>query len=212
MEYNDFIEIIPQIKSAKLLGIEAHKIMAPTERLLFMEDFDYSLKNPRESAVLCLFYPKENQVYMALIIRAKYPGVHASQVAFPGGKREEGEELDETALRETFEEIGVSPSKVSLIKELTKVYIPPSNFLVTPFVGYADELLEFTKDPYEVADVIELSLNTFLNDEIVSKITMDTSYANTTKMPVFTVEEHLVWGATAMIMSEIKEMIKKIIN
>jgi 8-oxo-dGTP pyrophosphatase MutT (NUDIX family) len=114
-------------------------------------------------------------------------------------------------LRETHEEIGVSAKKVTVIKAFTEVYIPPSNFLVSPFLGLSEEELSFTLSPDEVDEIIELPLYQFLDDKIVITVNMSTSYASNIQVPAFQINEHLVWGATAMILSELKEIIKKVI-
>ncbi len=159
-----------------------------------------------------LLYPKNKITHLALIVRNSYPGIHASQIAFPGGKVEESDtSLSETALRETYEEIGVNSDKVMVDRAFSEVYIPPSNFLVSPFLGLSKEELSFNLSPDEVSDIIELPLFQFLDDKIVVNVNMSTSYASDISVPAFQIDGHLVWGATAMMMSELKEIIKKVL-
>jgi 8-oxo-dGTP pyrophosphatase MutT (NUDIX family) len=134
--------------------------------------------------------------------------VHSAQIAFPGGKYE-NEDIDfaSTALRETYEEVGVDPHKVVLIRPFTQVYIPPSNFMVYPYLGICKEEITFIPDPSEVAGIIELPIATFLSDTIIIEKELQTSYANSIKVPAFEIENHIVWGATAMMLSELKDVL-----
>ena len=160
-----------------------------------------------------LFYPKNQQTHLALIVRNTYPGVHSSQIGFPGGKVEESDlNLEETALRETHEEVGIHPEKVEIIKSFSQIYIPPSNFLVAPFMGISQQELTFVPDLHEVKRVLEFSVEDFLSDKSITKVKMSTSYATDIEVPAFMVDKYVVWGATAMMMSELKETIKSSIR
>lgn len=213
MQFQDFLKYIPKIAKEKLLAEDANAKMAPLERVSFLKKENYLDKNPKEAAVLMLFYPKKSETNLALIVRNSYPGVHSSQIGFPGGKVEkEDKDLAETALRETHEEVGVEPKKVQIVKPFSKIYIPPSNFLVSPFLGISNEELQFVPDLDEVKRVLEFPLRLFLDDNSITKVKMSTSYAVDIEVPAFMVEEYVVWGATAMMMSELKEAIKNAIN
>ncbi len=129
MLFKDFIKYIPKIEKEKLLSTDAHAKMAPLERISYLKEENYQDKNPRQAAVLMFVYPKNHQTHLALIVRNTYPGVHSSQIGFPGGKVEESDNnLAATALRETHEEVGVHSNKVEIIKPFSQIYIPPSNF------------------------------------------------------------------------------------
>mgnify|MGYP003558973186 CR=1 FL=1 len=212
MEFTEFLKHIPKIKSEILLGSVAHEMMVPPERKDLMENFDLNKVNPREAGIMMLLYPKNGQTYLALILRNTYKGVHSSQIAFPGGKTEpEDISLEHTALRETHEEIGISPDKITVIRPFTPVYIPPSNFMVFPFLGYATQELAFVEEASEVAAMIELSLQDFLDDTIVVNKMMATSYSTEISVPAFKIADYYVWGATAMMMSELKEVLKSVL-
>jgi 8-oxo-dGTP pyrophosphatase MutT (NUDIX family) len=212
MLFSEFIKFVPKIEKEKLLSTDAHAKMAPLERISFLKEANYIGKNPRKAAVLMLFYPKNGITHLALIVRNTYPGVHSSQIGFPGGKVElEDLDLQHTALRETHEEVGVHPEKVRIIKPFSEIYIPPSNFLVYPFMGISHEELQFIPDLDEVKRVLEFPLSLFLDDNTISKVKMTTSYATDIEVPAFMVEKYVVWGATAMMMSELKENIKNAI-
>ncbi|WP_374398745.1 CoA pyrophosphatase [Flavobacterium sp.] len=213
MLFNDFIKYIPKIEKETLLSTDAHAKMAPLERISYLNEENYRDKNPRKAAVLMLFYPKNEVTYLALIVRNSYPGVHSSQIGFPGGKVEEYDaDLEETALRETHEEVGIHPEKIQIIKPFSEIYIPPSNFLVAPFMGISHEELTFIPDLDEVKRVLEFSINDFLDDNTITKVRMTTSYATDIEVPAFMVDKYVVWGATAMMMSELKETIKTVLN
>ena len=183
--------------------------MVPLERILEVEKFNKNYNNPRKAAVLMLIYPKQNKSHLALIVRNTYPGVHSAQIGFPGGKVElEDDSLIQTALRETHEEIGIHPDRIEIIKTFTEVFIPPSNFVVAPFLGISYSELEFIEQEEEVSGIIELSLLDFLNEKTIVNKIMDTSYGNNIEVPTFKINEHYVWGATAMMMSELKEVLK----
>ncbi len=212
MLFTDFIKFIPKIEKEKLLSTDAHIKMAPLERISYLKEENYKDKNPKKAAVLMLFYPKNKITHLALIVRNSYPGVHSSEVAFPGGKVEESDvNLQETALRETYEEVGVPPNKVKIIKPFSEIYIPPSNFLVFPFMGISHEELTFLPDATEVQQILEYSIVNFLDEKSISKVTMSTSYAAAIEVPTFLIKEHVVWGATAMMMSELKEVLKSVL-
>ena len=209
MLFNDFIKYIPKIEKETLFSTDAHAKMAPLERISYLKEENYMDKNPRKAAVLMLFYPKNEVTHLALIVRNSYPGVHSSQIGFPGGKLEEFDaDLEETALRETHEEVGIHPEKIKIIKPFSEIYIPPSNFLVAPFMGVSHEELSFIPDLDEVKRVLEFSIADFLDDNSITKVKMSTSYATDIEFPAFMVDKYVVWGATAMMMSELKETIK----
>jgi 8-oxo-dGTP pyrophosphatase MutT (NUDIX family) len=211
MDFQDFLQYVPNIIPVILPGESAHAKMAPLERLIELKNLDLKEKKPRVAAVMMLLYPKEGDTHLILIVRNTYKGVHSSQIAFPGGKYETSDaDFEETALRETQEEIGVAPENINVIKHFTPIYIPPSNFLVHPFLGIAKEELLFYPDSREVADIIELPLSVFLNDEIIIETPLSTSYAENVLVPAFKIEQHLVWGATAMMLSELRDVLKSI--
>lgn len=165
------------------------------------------------AGVMALFYPNQvNLTMFLLILRKTYKGVHSNQIAFPGGKVEEKDtDLLATALRETHEEVGVHPEKVTLIKELTKVYIPPSNFMVTPYLGLSTERLSFEIQEEEVETLIEVPLTSLLNDRKIFNKKIETSYATNVDVPAFKLNGYTVWGATAMMLSEVKELVKQVL-
>ena len=194
-----------------LPGIEAHFKLAPYKRLIGKNAREKD-PSPKLSAVLALLFPKNNEPHILLTLRNTYKGVHSKQVSFPGGKREKIDtSFEQTALRETEEEIGVKQNKVVVLKKLTEIYIPPSNFFVQPFIGYTDETPNFILQENEVEELIEVPLSNFMDDSIKSFQNLSTSYAKNIKVPVFNLNNQVVWGATAMMLSEVREMLKQLL-
>ncbi|CAH0335963.1 putative Nudix hydrolase NudL [Flavobacterium sp. CECT 9288] len=213
MDFQEFLEIVPEIINSRLPAFDAHIKMAPLERIESLKKTDASNEIHRLASVLMLLYPKNGKVHLVLIVRNSYDGVHSAQVAFPGGKHEKDDlDFSYTALRETYEEIGIDPSKIKIIKPFTELYIPPSNFLVYPFLGISKEPLDFILDPLEVAQIIEIPLMLLLNNEILVNKKQITSYSNEIFVPGFNINEHIVWGATAMILSELKEVLIQVLQ
>ncbi|MDD3003932.1 CoA pyrophosphatase [Flavobacterium sp.] len=212
MIFADFLNYIPKIAKEKLLCDEAHEKLSPPERISFLKTVNSKDINSRKAAVLMLFYPKMSLTHLVLIVRNSYAGVHSSQIGFPGGKIEEFDHNSEaTALRETYEEIGVLPDQVNIVRAFSELYIPPSNFTVYPYMGYSNDTLVFTPDPREVFEIIELPLSDLLEESNFTHQIMETSYMKQVKLPVFKFGENIVWGATGMMLSELKEVLKKVL-
>ena len=210
MKFQDFLITLSKIKNLPLPAEASQFKMAPSIRIEQLKKYKSAMKQAKQSAVLALFYPDlERQTKFALILRRAYNGVHSSQVSFPGGKVEDSDiDLEFTALRETHEEIGVDPSNVTVLKGLTQVYIPPSNFVVQPFLGFTNNTPSFELQEDEVADLIEVPIPDLINEENVVNKTVSTSYNYNMKVPAFMLNGHIVWGATAMMLSEVKDLLK----
>ncbi|CAM3486660.1 Nudix hydrolase domain-containing protein [Flavobacterium longum] len=211
MQFSHFLQIVSKITQVALPGEAAHAKMSPPERLEKVKDIDFSVLNPKRAAVLMLVYPEDSQAVLTLIQRNSYKGVHSSQIAFPGGKIESFDASPlHTALRETEEEIGVHRDAVTIVSPFSELYIPPSNFKVSPFLGYLPEKPLFIPDPREVAAMVQMPLSVLLDDQFTELRRMATSYSQSIDVPVFNVGEHAVWGATAMMLSELKEVLKAV--
>ena len=158
----------------------------------------------RQAAVLMLLYPAHGQFYLPLIVRPTYPGVHSGQIALPGGKVEEGDDsLVITALRETEEEIGVTVPEERVLGTLSQLYIPPSNMLVTPVVAYVEEKADYRPDLREVVQVLDVPLAAFRDPANQSTVPVKATTNVMLDAPAFIIDERIVWGATAMMMSEL---------
>lgn len=212
MNFQDFLEYVPKLMEVTLPATEAHFKMAPLERIESLKNLNLETKNPKTAAVMMLFYPKNGRTHLVLIVRNSYQGVHSAQIAFPGGKYEPRDQIFEnTALRETHEEIGIHPDNIEIIRSFTRLYIQPSNFMVYPFFGICKDEIVFIPDANEVADIIELPLSVFLGDDIIVSTYISTSYSDNIMVPAFKIKEHIVWGATAMMLSELKDVLKKVL-
>src|SRR4051812_4242774 len=153
-----FIEQLKAKLNEPLPGQEAQFLMVPGKTAqIKKKDLNPLKNNPKKSAVLILLYPLQNGISTVLIERAIYAGIHSGQIAFPGGKAEETDpDLKYTALRETYEEIGIPIESVEVLGNLTDVYINPSNYLVTPYIGYLSNSPHFVKNEREVQNIITL--------------------------------------------------------
>lgn len=212
MNFQEFLEYIPKIQKEPLIGEQAHEKMMPAERIAIFKDLDLNTVNARNACVMMLFYPKNSEPHLILILRNSYKGVHSSQIGFPGGKVEEFDtSLEDTALRETFEEIGIDRNLITVVKPFSEIYIPPSNFKVYPFLGYSTEELTFVPNDREVFGLIELPLSVLLDDNNLVSKTLSTSYMEEVGVPAFKFEEHYIWGATSQMLNELKEVIKRVL-
>ncbi|WP_224482665.1 NUDIX hydrolase [Robertkochia aurantiaca] len=213
MKIDAFFELVPKIKNLPLPGQDSHYKMTPSERVEALKNNQYAIEKARRAAVLSLFYPDNNKdTHLLLILRKTYRGVHSNQVGFPGGKVEpQDKDLRQTALRETEEEIGVPEKVVTVFKELSDVYIPPSNFMVTPFMGFTSETPRFIKQEEEVEQIIEVPFQAILQENNLAHATLNTSYATNVKVPSFKLNNYTVWGATAMMLNEVRDLFHKVL-
>ena len=210
MEFKSFLALISDLDSVALGGITSQFKMMPEMRKNFDASQIARLK-PRKAGVLALFYPNQNyETCFLLTLRANYKGVHAAQISFPGGKFEINDNsLMHTALRETFEEVGISEKEISIKKELTETFIPPSNFLVSPFIGIMENTPKFDYN-HEVKEIIEVKLADLLDENSLTVKNLTTSYMTNIDVPCYKLNNYTVWGATAMILSEIKDLVTSI--
>lgn len=198
---------IRQALSGQLPGENAHGKMMSYNRPIAAEAKTFEVK-PKESAVMMMLYYESNELHTVFMLRPQNQGVHSGQISFPGGKRELEESLIETAFRETYEEVGVRNNQIELLGELSEVYIPPSNFLVQPFVGFLNEKPTFIPNPDEVEKVITFPIRKLFSPETMGhKEVVIAKYNKRLTVPYFDVDGHALWGATAMIVAEFKQII-----
>lgn len=203
----DFIEKLKNRLTGDLPGEEAQFRMASNDRPRMSEALSMAAQQ-RQSAVLLYLFPEQGDWRIVLMKRPDYDGVHSGEVSIPGGRLEPGENHTQAALREFEEETGVSVSNRQLLGNLSTLFIPPSNFLVKPFVAYATDRPSFEPDPMEVEEIIELLISTLMSDVTVKRGKVCLSSGIWVEAPYFEVEGHMVWGATAMILSELKEVLR----
>ncbi|WP_371326804.1 CoA pyrophosphatase [Seonamhaeicola sp. S2-3] len=206
------MKLVSKIENIPLPAETSQFKMVPPYRHELMKHQKNAMKQAKKAGVLALFYPDNNlKTKLVLILRKTYKGVHSAQISFPGGKLEKQDKtLKHTAVRETFEEIGVPKNNIKVVKQLTEVYIPPSNFYVQPFMGITEETPKFKKQENEVEAIIEVDLLHFLDSKSVVTNRVTTSYSVDVEVPAFKLNGHIVWGATAMMLSEVKDIINQL--
>lgn len=191
--------------SKNLPGLDAHLDLAPLYRKEEMKDLKVP-ENAIKSSVLFLFYEKQGEVLLVFIRRNVYNGAHSGQISLPGGRREESDkDLYQTALRETWEELGVPSSEIAFVGKLSDLFIPPSNFIVSPFAGIylAEKPPVFKPDPREVAEIIEIPFSFFLRKSARKNVSLPIGDQQIITAPSFVYKNHVIWGATAMMVNEL---------
>lgn len=210
LPFSVFAEKLSWQLQQPLPGYEAQYKMAREFREHPLDTERYHT-NARLGAVLILFYPNDGGINTVLIQRPTYEGVHSAQVAFPGGKKEETDkDLIETALREAEEEVGINCNKVAVAGELTKLYIPPSNFLVTPVVGFCNERPNFIPQQKEVEEVLEVNITTIMQEDIIAEKIIHLPHNISLNVKYYDIQGKTVWGATAMMIAEMNELLKRL--
>ncbi|MCF6361082.1 MAG: CoA pyrophosphatase [Cyclobacteriaceae bacterium] len=207
----DFSTKLSKQLKGKLPGQVAQKQMMPHAGSP-IDRFSIEVKKgAKEGAVLLLLYKKEADIYLVLTQRHTYEGAHSGQISFPGGKVEEKDaSVEATALRETEEEIGVPASTINVLGRLTDLFIIASNFNVRPVVAYLDHAPDFILDPREVDHIIEVKLSDLMDDSIIGSKEMIFKEKYKIQAPYFNFNDNHVWGATAMMLAEFKEILKVI--
>lgn len=211
MQESDFLKLFIKELSSNLPGESAHQNMSPVNRPLS----SFALKevtNIRESAVAVVLFSKNDKMHCILTQRQEYDGNHSGQISFPGGKMDDGDiHLEKTARRECFEEVGIPINQGLLLGQLTAVFIPISGFKVSPFVYYHHELPELIRNRREVAEIIDFQLFDLKKESIISRTEISLSNGQKIKnVPYYNLSDKQVWGATALILSEIKEILLSI--
>lgn len=196
------IEKLSSLLAADPPGYEAQQLLALGDRIP-PDAEELQRLNARKAGVMVLLFEDSNQWYTVLIKRPSYPGVHSDQIAFPGGKQELSDrDLLHTATRETHEEVGVTPQRITHIGALSPLYIPPSNFIVHPFVGRIEGDRKWVPETAEVAEVIEMPLDIIVGSHRVGYHTVHTRYGKM-KVPAYEFKGHIIWGATGMMLAEL---------
>ena len=210
MNSESFLDTFNLILNSGLPGELAHKEVLPINRKYTSEALKFS-NSFRQSAVGILLYPKDSSIHSILIQRPEYDGNHSNQLAFPGGKMDPDDpDLIHTARRECFEEVALPFGTGKLIGELTQVYIPVSNFLVQPYLFFMEELPPLTPDQREVKSIISFDIFKLTKDEILKSTDIHISKGLIRKnVPYYDINGHIVWGATAMMLSELKVLLKQ---
>lgn len=198
-----FLHCLGEDLRRPLPGRQAQYQMAPQPRPSGTLPYDQPRPDARQSGVLVLLYPQHDTLYLPLILRPTYNGVHSGQIGLPGGGFELGDtDLTATALREAYEEIGVNIDQVGVLGQLSSLYVFASNNLVFPTLAWADQRPAFKVDPNEVAQLLEVPLPDLLApaNRHEEEWQLRDRVAN---VPFYAVQEQRIWGATAMMLSEL---------
>lgn len=200
---------IQQLRNILLPGEDAQYKLAPKQRIRPKIDW-IQAQNPRRASVLICLFPNEfNILHLVLTKRHPYEGVHSAQVSFPGGSAEP-EDLSpaHTAIREFYEEVGVEVKFHHILRHLTPLYIPPSNFLVNPYLAYLSQKPTWKIDPHEVAFTMEVPVSELISAEI-NQVEINVR-GEMLRTPAFVFQNEVVWGATAMMLSELRELLQQL--
>jgi 8-oxo-dGTP pyrophosphatase MutT (NUDIX family) len=207
---NSIIESLRIALSHELPGIEAQLQMASSRRLVELSE-SLDMSKARKRAVLIPFYADAGQLNMIFMKRPDNTGVHSGQISFPGGRvEEEDQSYVDTALREAEEELSIPRNKVEVLGRITKLFIPPSNFLVQPVVGFLDELPELIPQEEEVAEILHIPLDFLLDEANVRRTNVKLYNGMQISTPAIIYEDRVIWGATAMILSELLHIMRKL--
>ena len=172
-------------------------------------ELPFSINNSTPAAVLILLYLEDNEIYFFLTKRTDELENHKGQISLPGGTQEGNEKLIDTALRETQEEIGINKTSISIIGKITPLFVPVTGFMIYPFIGYSLIKLDPKMDPVEVAAIFSVNISDLLNKENRT-IEQRNIRGYDVQVPYFKLNDYKVWGATSMILSEFRDLIKSI--
>lgn len=206
IDWKHFKQYLIESLSQPLPGYAAQKKMMSVNR----PDASEAPSSARQSGVLLLCYPKDKDVNIVLIERSNDGGAHSGQIAFPGGKKEETDaDIIETALREANEEINLDTSLVKVLGRLSSLYIPISNFVVNPVLAIAESEPILEPSDYEVASILKIPISKlFIKKE---KVQVQVSGGNLKIQTIAYLQDdgRFIWGATAMILSEVETMLQE---
>jgi 8-oxo-dGTP pyrophosphatase MutT (NUDIX family) len=207
MDFQRFITQLIITINNDLPGEESHQKM----RVIYDQSIElpFSEINSIPAAVLILLYLADNEIYFFLTKRTDELKHHKGQISLPGGTQEGNEKLIDTALRETYEEIGINKTSISIIGTITPLFVPVTGFMIYPFIGYSLNKLNPKPDPVEVATIFSVNISDLLNKE--NRTTEQRNIRGyDVQVPYFKLNDYQVWGATSMILSEFRDLIKSI--
>jgi 8-oxo-dGTP pyrophosphatase MutT (NUDIX family) len=209
--HSELVRLLPNVLNGLLPGVDAHRTMAPYPARIKPETISVEGKDAREAATLVLLYPYLGGEETALVLTARQPGLrdHSGQISLPGGSRDGSETAEETALREGWEEVGVPAEHPTVLGRLSPIHIPPSGFSVFPVVASVDYAPPFQIQETEVAALLEVPLSHLLDPSTRQTSTRKIG-GSEFEAPFFAVDNHEVWGATAMMLAEFVAVLRSI--
>jgi 8-oxo-dGTP pyrophosphatase MutT (NUDIX family) len=207
--FQPFIDELTERLKGELPAHQAHqKVMSHRSSI---DQLGEQVKLAKQSAVLIFLYPHFDELHTVFIQRANYKGVHSGQIAFPGGRYELGDKiLQNTALREAEEEVGVKAAEVQTLGSTSPLYVPPSNFLISPYVGFREKRPQFVAEPSEVAAIIESPLKALMGEHRLRDHKVKLADGQRMKVKGFPLQDKIIWGATAMILKEFTELVEEL--
>jgi 8-oxo-dGTP pyrophosphatase MutT (NUDIX family) len=202
----EFIHSLKHALSRPLPGWDSHQIYMPIKGL---PNIQYHGNNHlRKGAVLACLYEDNNELMTILIERTQDTSPHSGQIAFPGGKYEDfDKDQIETAFREAWEEVNLNPEELEHLGELSSIEIPVSGYTVLPVLAWHDGVPELKGNPHEVAALIQTPLIPLMNSLKITDIPVREHQVTT---PCFIAKDYIVWGATAMVLGELRDIIRQI--
>ncbi len=209
VDFDRFIEQLTQRLQKPLPGGEAHEPLRAIPLGDLTPIFDHKA-GPKPGSVMLLLYPDGGKIKFPLTKRPDYVGTHGGQVSFPGGKAEPNETIEQTAMREAEEEIGVRRANIEMIGRLSEFFVIPSNFMVTPVVAWQPTKPIFIPDPVEVVKILECSIEDLMKEEAIQVKEILAARKYRLSAPHFMLEDEIVWGATAMMLNEFRTLIQEI--
>ena len=203
MDFSEFCLRLRDRLAMPLPGGKAHDIFRAKPVGEVRPLFDHPTP-PRPGGVIILLYEDRGVVKLPLIKRPEYDGAHGGQVSLPGGKAEPGEDAVQTALRECEEEIGVPPDTITVLGKLSEFFVMPSNHLVTPVIASVPRTPVFRPDPFEVSRILEGRIDELVAENSISESEIIAAGRYRMLAPHFVIHNEVVWGATAMILNELR--------
>lgn len=210
MNLHDLSLRINQRLSSTLPGDSAHSVLRAVPVGGLIPSFTHKLP-PRPGGVLILLYEEGGSIKFPLIRRQEYLGAHSGQISLPGGKSELGEDGIQAALREGEEEIGIDRMKPNVLGTLSNFFVIPSNFIITPVVATLDTTPVFKADPYEVAKILSGSIDDLVSENAIKETEIIAGGQFRMMAPHFEIEGEIVWGATAMILNELRTILLELL-
>ncbi len=207
----DLISRLTYIIEHDLPGEVAHHPLSPLHRPVTSEIIK-GLTEYKASAIAIVIYQDMNDYRFILIQRTEYEGKHSGQISFPGGKKDETDlDFEHTARRECLEEIGIDLEDSTLLGKLSPVYIPVSGFLVEPFVFFYPKSPDFHKQQREVASIFTVPFSELLQENVISSMNIRTESNIVMKnVPCFDLQDKQIWGATALMINELREVLLRV--
>jgi 8-oxo-dGTP pyrophosphatase MutT (NUDIX family) len=210
MNNKSWIQILREELQKPLPGWEAQQLMSPPSRKALQDYIDLINPQTKKSAVSLILTEKNNQKSFVLIKKTSNSGSHSGQFGLPGGKVEPNDpNYIYTAFRETQEEIGLTLNHDNLLGKLSEMFIPPTNYLIYPYISFVEEINEVKLQEEEIEDLFFIPIASLLDPKNIMEMEFMTSYAFKVTSPCYDLNGCKVWGATAMILSEFAAVAKK---